>query len=147
MIELAQCASAVAPIDEPAHDLQMSGLVRRVERDELLPPLAEAQQLVHMGSWEWLIAENRVSWSDELFRLYGLAPRSADVTYEAFLAFVHPDDVEAVRTAIAHSFATGEPFEFDHRVVLPDGAVRVMHAAGRVEMGEDGAPRRMSVAG
>lgn len=54
--------------------------------------LREAQQLAKLGSWEWDIPANLVTWSDELFRIYGLEPQSISPSYEDFLARVHPDD-------------------------------------------------------
>jgi PAS domain S-box-containing protein len=104
--------------------------------------LAEAQELAHIGSWEWNIADNRVNWSDELFRIYGLN-RSGDVTYGSYLDHVHPDDRELVRGAVAQALDDGAPFSFEHRVVRPDGSVRWVHGRGRVIVGAAGKPSRM----
>ena len=93
--------------------------------------LAEAQELAHIGSWEWSIADNRVGWSDELFRIYGLSPLS-EVTYGSYLEQVHPDDRELVREAVARSLVDAAPFSFEHRVVRPDGTIRWVHGQGRV---------------
>jgi PAS domain-containing protein len=54
--------------------------------------LATAQQITHIGSWEWNVRTNAVAWSDELYRIYGLEPQSCAITLESFLARVHPDD-------------------------------------------------------
>ncbi|HEY6558016.1 MAG TPA: PAS domain-containing protein, partial [Polyangiaceae bacterium] len=54
--------------------------------------LAAAQQITHIGSWEWDLGTNIVTWSDELYRIYGLEPQSCSVTFDAFLSRVHPDD-------------------------------------------------------
>src|SRR3954451_2114942 len=59
----------------------------RIERQ-----LASAQQIAHMGSWEWDAQSNVVTWSDELYRIYGLEPRSCEITFESFLARVHESD-------------------------------------------------------
>ncbi len=58
--------------------------------------LGEAQELARVGSWEWDIPQNVVWWSDQLYRIYGLEPRSILPTYEEFLSRVHPDDRDSV---------------------------------------------------
>jgi PAS domain S-box-containing protein len=105
--------------------------------------LAEAQALAHVGSWEWDIPANRVTWSDELFRLYGLEPRSVEVTFEAYLERVHPDDRDRAAEIVRGAYTTREPFEFDHRLVRPDGSVRWSHSRGQVIADETGEPVRM----
>ena len=105
--------------------------------------LAEAQALAHVGSWEWTVGEAGVRWSDEMFRVYGYRPGEVEVTFDTFVERVHPDDRERVVRAVDRAMETGEDFEFDHRIVRPDGAVRALHARGRVEAGPDGRPARM----
>jgi diguanylate cyclase (GGDEF)-like protein/PAS domain S-box-containing protein len=95
--------------------------------------------VAHLGSWTWDIPRNTVSWSDELFRIYGLAPGEIEVTYESFLARVHPDDRGLVDEAVGHSHKTGQPFAFEHRIVRPDGSVRWCHGRGQVALA-DGTP-------
>src|SRR4051794_18562530 len=58
--------------------------------------LADAQTLARIGSWEWDVVEDLVWWSDELYRIYALEPRSIEPTYQDFLERVHPDDRESV---------------------------------------------------
>jgi PAS domain S-box-containing protein len=122
-------------------------LERRVaERTEELvranDRLVEAQQVAHVGSWEWDIPANRLWWSDELYRLYGVEP-GTPLDYESFLGRVHPDDRPAVQAHVTRAFATGAPFTFDHRICATDGSVRVLHAEGRVVVDESGQPIRM----
>jgi PAS domain S-box-containing protein len=105
--------------------------------------LEESQRSGHIGSWEWDIAANVVAWSDELYRVYGLEPGSVAVTFETFLERVHPDDRANVSHTIEAALETRQPFGFDHRVIRPDGAVRVLHARGRVITDEDRVPVRM----
>jgi PAS domain S-box-containing protein len=93
--------------------------------------LAEAQQLAHVGSWEWDVTANRISWSDELFRIYGV-PAGAPLTYETFVERVHPDDRERVRTVVEQAVAERASFEVTHRIVRDDGDVRWVAARGRV---------------
>jgi PAS domain S-box-containing protein len=105
--------------------------------------LAEAQEVAHLGSWEWDIAADRITWSDELYRLYGLEPQSLDVTYELYSERIHPHDRDAVRRTIERARADRAPFAFDHRVVLPNGSIRWVHGRGRVITDAEGRPLRM----
>jgi PAS domain S-box-containing protein len=105
--------------------------------------LAEAQEIARIGSWEWSIATNRATWSDELYRLYGLAPQSLQVTFESFLERVHPDDRDTVARILQRAGADGQPFALDYRTVLPDGHVRWLHGTGRVIADRKGVPVRM----
>jgi len=105
--------------------------------------LAEAEQLARVGSWEWDIPNNRVEWSDQLFRIYGLEPQSITPSYEAFLGYVHPDDREAVDARNHKAFADHQPFEDIKRVVRADGGEILMRTQGEVVCDADGAPIRM----
>ena len=104
--------------------------------------LATAQAFAHIGSWSWDIARNRVTWSDEMYRIKGLEPQSCEITYESFLDMVHPEDRQMVDETVRRSYRTGEPFGFEHRIVRPDGSVGWLHGLGEVVMGANG-PVRM----
>jgi len=88
-----------------------------------------AQELAHLGSWTLDLAENRLTWSDEVYRIFGLAPQEFAATYEAFLDHVHPDDRAAVDAAYAGSVAEGrDGYEIEHRVVRKStGEVRFVY--------------------
>jgi PAS domain S-box-containing protein len=104
--------------------------------------LSEAQALAHIGSWSWDIPSDVVTWSDEMFRIYGLAPQSLRISYDTFLSSLHPLDRPRVEETVRHSFTSGQPFAMDHRIVRPDGVVRWLHGRGSVQLGEKG-PVRM----
>jgi signal transduction histidine kinase/integral membrane sensor domain MASE1 len=105
--------------------------------------LSEAQRVAHLGSWKWDIAANEVTWSDEMYRIYGLDPERFGASYEAFLAQVHPDDREIAETVVGGALADPGSFDFHHRIVRTDGAVRILHARGDVVVAEDGTPVQM----
>src|SRR6188768_4585157 len=79
--------------------------------------LDAAQQITHIGSWEWDLATGAVTWSDEMYRIYGLAPRSCAITLEGFLARVHPDDRERVRREVTAVVGRAGPFSHVERIV------------------------------
>ena len=114
---------------------------RRLIEDELRDSrsrLAEAQQIAHVGSWEWDVETNRVSWTEELYRMYGLAPGQFQGTFEGFLSCVHPEDRVMVTDAVQAAIASRSPFEFEHRVIRPSGDVAVMQGRGRIITDADG---------
>jgi PAS domain S-box-containing protein len=90
--------------------------------------LAAAQAIAHVGSWEWHISTNRVMWSDELYRMYGV-PAGTTASYDAFQERVHPDDRDRVARIIARGLADCVTVDYEWRLVRPDGEVR--HMLGR----------------
>src|SRR5579884_911916 len=109
--------------------------------------LAEAQRIAHLGSWEWDVLQDRITWSDELYRIYGLAPQQFQATFAAFLECIHPDDRERVQQHVEQAARSGAPFEFQHRIIRPDGTIRVLHARGEVFVDASGQPVRMAGTG
>ncbi|MBI3789048.1 MAG: PAS domain S-box protein [Ignavibacteriales bacterium] len=122
-------------------------VTERIQADEKIKKserqLAAAQQIAHIGSWEWDIAADKITWSDELCRIYGVNPVGFKATYEDFLQRVHPDDREKVNAGVTHGFQTKEPFRFEHRIILPDGTVRTLEGRGEVITDTSGKPVRM----
>ena len=115
---------------------------RSRELERLHGRLVEAQGVAHIGSWEWDVVQNRIWWSDEMYRLYGL-PIGSPVRYERYVELIHPDDRAAAQKIVNESGRTGAPFTFDHRLVTPDGIERVLHAEGHVVLDDDGNLLRM----
>jgi PAS domain S-box-containing protein len=105
--------------------------------------LADAQRVAHVGSWEWDVARDTVTWSDELYRIYGLEKGQFAGTFEAFAARVHPDDLPYTRDVIQKALRNSTAFAYDHRVLRPDGSARMLHTRGEVIAGPDAAPARI----
>jgi PAS domain S-box-containing protein len=117
---------------------EATALLKQVEE-----ALKEAQRLAHIGSWDWNVVTNELTWSDEVYRIFGLAPQQFGATYDAFLESVHPDDRQAVMDAVDASLADAEvPYSIEHRVVRPDGSERLVHERGEVTF-DGGEPVRM----
>jgi PAS domain S-box-containing protein len=92
--------------------------------------LAEAQRIAHLGSYEWDISTNTVHRSEELLRIFGTSQDQFQPTFEGYLERVHPDDRSTTRTIIETAFRERTPFEFEERIVRPDGVIRVLHSQG-----------------
>jgi len=105
--------------------------------------LAEAQRITHLGSWVWDIEEDREIWSDEIYRIFGLAPQEFSATYEAFLESVHPDDREFVKSSVSAAIHNKELYSIDHRIIRPDGNIRYVHEEGEVTYNQEGKPIQM----
>jgi two-component system cell cycle sensor histidine kinase/response regulator CckA len=105
--------------------------------------LAEAQQIARLGSWEWEIAADRVTWSDELYRIYGVrvgGPDSAPGSYGSYLDKVHRDDRARVARVIETGLTERRPWSIDYRIVRPDGELRMIHARGEIVLDDEGHP-------
>ncbi|MGI8837653.1 MAG: PAS domain S-box protein [Pyrinomonadaceae bacterium] len=100
--------------------------------------LTEAQQIAHLGSWEWDVLKDEVRWSDELYRIFGVQPQVFGATYEAYLSYIHLDDLGMVESAVENALHDKVFPRFDNRIIRPDGTVRVLQASGRVIVDEGG---------
>ncbi len=125
-----------------ANDVRAPGrgadLADRLERQ-----LDAAQQITHIGSWEWEVESGRLTWSDELYRIYGEWPRSREVSFEWFLSRVHPDDRARVRSDIEGAIARGGRFSHRERIIRSDGAIRDIDTIGDVITDGAGRPVRL----
>lgn len=109
--------------------------------------LAEAQRIACVGSWEWDVASNRVVWSDELCRIFGTEPSRFGGTIDGYLQVVHQDDRALAWQVIQQALQHGSTFEFEHRVQLAGGDVRVIFGRGQVFRDAAGAPQRVAGTG
>ena len=105
--------------------------------------LQEAQRVAGMGWWDWDILRNEVYWSEEVYRIFGLTPEAFGATYDAFLRTVHPDDREFVQRRVDAALHNNLEYSIDHRVVLPNGESRYVHAQAKVTCDVHSTPVRM----
>jgi len=114
-------------------------LLRQLRRHELVVTelaksrylLERAQDAAHIGTWVSRLGA-RDEWSSETFRLLGVDPASFVPSARTFESLVHPDDLESLRGVVRHSIKTGAPYNFEHRIIRTDGAVRWVHAQADV---------------
>jgi PAS domain S-box-containing protein len=99
--------------------------------------LAEAQQLSHTGSFGWQPLSGEISWSEETFRIFRLNHLTKP-TLSLILQRVHPEDVIAVQAQIDHASREGKGFDFEHRLLMPDGATKHLHVLARAVHDESG---------
>src|SRR6266850_1659739 len=94
--------------------------------------LAEAQKVAGLGSWEWEPGNGRMSWSEELYRIYGVEATEVQPSFEVFLERVHPSDRVLTATVVARALAEGRGFTHEDRVRRPDGSVRIIRTQGEI---------------
>jgi PAS domain S-box-containing protein len=100
--------------------------------------LERTESIAQVGSWEWDIATDTVTWSDELFRIFQLDPREGAPSFAKHPAFYHPDDMARLQQAVAAAVAKGTPYELELRAIRKDGETRVCIARGIAKMEPDG---------
>ena len=102
--------------------------------------LMEAQRIGRIGNWKYSFPEGRLSWSDEIFRIFQISPASFDGTLEFFFNLVHPDDREMIRTCFFASAGNRNAIAIDHRIILPGGQIRWINDRGETISAPDGTP-------
>lgn len=106
--------------------------------------LRNAQRIAHLGSWDWDVVNKRLSWSEEIYSIFGLKPHEFNGTYEAFLSNVHPEDRAYVMREVEGALNEKKPYGIDHRILLPDGSVRTVHEQAEVVFDDSGRLVRMT---
>lgn len=107
--------------------------------------LAEAERVARMGSWEWDLADNRLTCSEGLFALYGIDAEDFDGRYDpSNTEHIHPEDRERVETQMREAVETGAPIDFEYRIIRPDGRVRRIHSRAELTADSDGKPLRLN---
>ena len=131
---------ALGPASGPDAGQQRRG-EERLRRSEA--GLAEAQALVHLGSWELDLETHQMSRSDELWRIYGFGPEHFGTTPVARFEGVHPDDRPRFLETLRQVTERGGTVDLEYHIRRVDGAVRLVHTRGRVVEGEgEGGSRR-----
>ena len=105
--------------------------------------LTEAEKIGQMGSWEWDRIADRVEWSEQLCRLFGVSREELGASFGAYLALVHPDDRLRVKAEMERTHASWSFEPSEHRLVRPDGDVRHVLVRGEVIGDEHGDVSRM----
>jgi len=105
--------------------------------------LEEAQRVAHVGYWDRNLETDRVTWSDEAYRIFGLAPQARTMTFAALQELIHSEDRAIMVRAVGEALRGGPRYDVEYRVVRPSGEIRVVHSQGDVTRDESGRSRRM----
>ncbi|MBK8277372.1 MAG: PAS domain S-box protein [Nitrospira sp.] len=106
--------------------------------------LLEAQARAHLGSWDWDFDSGIVRWSEEQFRIFGYEPGHMAVSYDTFVAALHPLDCARVQSVIDAVLKGGTTYDVECRIIRPDRTIRAIHCRGEVCRDVDGRPVSLS---
>lgn len=102
--------------------------------------LAQAQEIAHLGSWELDLVNNKIHWSDEVYRIFEIDPKAFDGSYKACIEALHPDDREFVDKAFTDSVRDMIPFDIEHRLLMQDGRIKYVYERGQTTYDDTGKP-------
>ena len=102
----------------------------------------EAQQIAKIGHWALDLSTDKLTWSDEVFRIFNLENGSIEPTYEYFLSVIHPDDKDDVNTAFNDSITNKTEYDITHRLLFNDGSTKYIHEQGKTFYDQSGTPYR-----
>ena len=114
-------------------------LIQKLEYSESM--YKQAEELANMGNWSWVPSTGKVEWTDQLYKIYGLAPQSEEITIERFLSFVHPEDREEVRKGIV--FNDEHYLDYTFRIISQDGKEKTLRSVAFVQRDEQGNAKRV----
>jgi two-component system sporulation sensor kinase A len=110
---------------------------RELDIKERESSLRSALRIARLGSWEWDLKTNRITWSEEMQRIVGWDVNNQGISYETYLSFVHPLDREEMDESIQKSLV-GKPFNKQYRIMRPNGQIRYVEAIGESIFDEQG---------
>jgi PAS domain S-box-containing protein len=128
-------------------DIVAQGAERKQNEEKLLAhqrQWEEAQPLARLGGWSWNTSTGAVTWSDEIYRIFGLDKDAFHPTHQAVLDLVHPNDRALFESSNKDCLAGRRPYDCEIRVVRPDGAVLTLHSRGQAIFDQTGQPLRMT---
>jgi PAS domain S-box-containing protein len=105
--------------------------------------LEEAQHVAHVGYWVWDLQTNRLIWSDETYRIFGLTPQEDPIDLDKVREMIHPDDREMVFRTAENAANSGTRADCEHRLFRPNGEMRVVHSLGDLKKDSSGKPHQI----
>ncbi|NDV43179.1 sensor histidine kinase [Flagellimonas sediminis] len=116
--------------------------VHRLEESE--QRYKEAQEITNLGHWNWDMVKDEITWSDQLFHIFGQVPGKFDATFEALIDIIHPEDRQVFQEDVERCINNKVLHDIVHRIVVNNGEVRYVHQIGRAFYDMNGIPYRMS---
>jgi PAS domain S-box-containing protein len=135
----------VGAVTDITEQRRAEAVIRERERElqENKARLEEAQRVAHVGYWEWDLTTDRMTWSDETYRIYGLQPQERPMDLATIRESIHPEDREFVFRKAAEAIQGEVRADVEHRIVRPSGEVRVVHSQGDLKRDAAGRPWQM----
>ena len=137
--EAGQLKYFIGVIEDITVEHELGETVKRSEAN-----LADAQRIAHLGSWEHDLVADKLVWSDEMYRIFGVDRQQFGGTYEDFLACIHRRDRETVKDGVSRAIRQRKPQSIQYRILHPDGEERIIHGLHEVFFDDSGRPVRAS---
>ncbi len=124
-------------------------LIEHKQAEKALQKSKEHLQLAinaaRIAIWDWNIKKNYTIWSNNAEEVLGFRPGSFGNNYEAYMKWVHPEDVEAINDLVSHTLEEKQvEYQSEHRVIRPNGEIRWINALGQVFYDSSGSPLRIA---
>src|SRR5262249_45043609 len=132
-----KCTNLVGSVHDITEQVKAEQLLRKSEAR-----LKNAERLAHVGHWDWDIRAKRVSWSEECFRILGMAQNDTP-GYEGLLQTVVPQDRERVTRWVSDCLADKRGSSIEFQIAWPNGDLRTITCISEVSIGDDGSPARL----
>lgn len=115
---------------------RLESMIQSIRRGNAL--LERAERTANVGHWHYEISAGELHWSDELFRIHGWDSAAKLPTYVNSMSAYHPDDRDRIRDLLIRTLKEHGAFEYDARIVRPDGEIRYVNSIGGAEFDDNG---------
>ena len=137
LVKLLPIASSYRPYNDLEREINEKKRIEE-ELNTANEQLIIAQEIAKVGHWQWDISNNIITWSKELFKIFGLPETQKNLSYETFISRVHPEDREIMNETIREAMETRVYKPVIHRIILNDGSEKVILASGDVILDSEG---------
>lgn len=100
--------------------------------------LTNAQEIAHLGNWEWDPVSNVATWSDEVYRIFGEQPKSINPSFDNMINYIPEKEQDKVKLVITKSISTSKPYEIEHQIIRNDGSLRYVRQVGDIHKTPEG---------
>ena len=104
----------------------------------------EAQKVTNVGHWSWDLKRDEITWSDQLYEIWGKIPGKFKKNYDSVVDMIHPEDKKMFIDHLNDCFQNNTAHDIVHRILLDSGEVKYIHSRGHISNDEKGEPYRMS---
>ena len=116
---------------------EKQSLINQLKKTEAV--YKQAEELGNMGNWNWDLKNNKLEWTDQLYRIYGLQPQSEEITIDRFLSFVHPDDKDTITKGIEEIYQN-DLLDYTFKIITADGTTKILRSIAQVHRDDKGNP-------
>jgi PAS domain S-box-containing protein len=106
--------------------------------------LQEAQEIANLGIWEYDLQTDKITWSSQIYRIFGFEPKEIDITYTKLTDYIHPEDRERRSQFIRRAIELGEPFAIDLQIIREDGSTGYIFSKGKPILNQNGKVIRLT---